>query len=157
MPGPRASSHSGPVLAHSDATCAVAHTLDAESGNRAQIVVHVGVVATLRELILSIGNSIGKDQRIGPFFADAQRKSGNPSSATLVCATRANLAERAHASRGNRTTAPVGHRLWGQLPVPPGRLTRTEVFRAEGEDSSVRGDQPVAVPPGVAAMPAMAV
>ena len=54
--------------------CAVAHTLDAESGNRAQIVVHVGVVATLRELVLAIGNSIGKYQRIGPFFADGPRK-----------------------------------------------------------------------------------
>lgn len=54
--------------------CAVSNDLDAESGNRAKIVVNMGVVATLRELVLAIGNSIGKHQRIGPFFADGPSK-----------------------------------------------------------------------------------
>jgi hypothetical protein len=54
--------------------CAVSNDLDAESGNGAKVVVDMGVVAILRELVLAIGNSIGKHQRIGPFFADGPGK-----------------------------------------------------------------------------------
>ena len=54
--------------------CAVSNDLDAESGNRAKVVDIVLIVATLRELVLSIRNSIGKHHRIGAFFADGPCK-----------------------------------------------------------------------------------
>jgi hypothetical protein len=48
---------------------AVANNRDSEGGNRPEVVVDVGVVATLRELVLAMGSSIGKHQRIGPLLA----------------------------------------------------------------------------------------
>ena len=57
---------------------AVSNDLDAESGNRAKVVVHMGVMATLRKLVLPIGHSIGKHQGIGPFLADGPCKVRKP-------------------------------------------------------------------------------
>jgi hypothetical protein len=54
--------------------CAVSNDLDAESGDRAKVVVNMRVVPALRELVLPVGNSIRKHQRIGSFFADGPCK-----------------------------------------------------------------------------------
>jgi hypothetical protein len=54
--------------------CAISDDLDAEGGNGAQVVVNMGVMTTLRELVLTIGNSIGKHQGIGALFANGPRK-----------------------------------------------------------------------------------
>ena len=62
------------------------------------------VVATLRELVLPIGDSIGKDQRIGPFLADGPRKVRESDLANSRIQHRvANLAEPAFRLPGGRT------------------------------------------------------
>jgi hypothetical protein len=89
--------------------CAVSNDLDAESGNRAKVVVYMGVVATLFELVLSIGNSIGKYQRIGPFLTDGPRKVREFDSVNNRVQHRvANLAE-PHIHLAPRTNIPVGY------------------------------------------------
>jgi len=49
-------------------------TVTPERGDRAKVVVNMGVVATLSELVLAIWNSIGQHQGIGAFFANGPCK-----------------------------------------------------------------------------------
>ena len=55
---------------------AVSDDFDAESGNRAKVVIDMGVVATLRKLVLAVRNSVGEDHRIGTLFSDGPSKVG---------------------------------------------------------------------------------
>ena len=61
-----------------------------------KVVVDMGVMATLGELVLAIGNAVGQHQRIGAFFAHRPGKVGESVVATVPSDIRvANLVDHA--------------------------------------------------------------
>ena len=109
--------------------CAVSDDPHAEGGNRAKVVVNVGVVVTLRELVLPIGNSIGKYQRIGPFFADGPRKVRE----FLVAIDR--IRHKGRESSGARSSSPAFARAFLSVATPKG-LSSTLPRRTDSRSKS---------------------